>query len=508
MELPLTQLADVFERPISIADAAAELAAIEAELARRHLLDFTKYTWPDYEENWHHGIVGEALDRVLAGKLRRLIILEPPQNGKSEQVSRRFPAFALGKKPDLRIIATSYGDTLAGDMSRDVQKIMSTPEYHTLFPGTRLAESKDPEKRTQGQFDVVGRKGYYIGTGIHGGITGKTSDIGIIDDPIKNRAEAESEAFRERVWDDFKSAFVTRQFGTTGAIIICVTRWHEDDLVGRLLELQKNNPKAEQWEVISLPALASAKIELHKDDPRKPGSDAPLWPEKYPADELERRRAGMGEYDWAALYQQQPAPSGGGLFKEEWFKFVDAAPAVMRVCRGWDTAGTENDGDYTCGVKIGEEFTKEDYPDRPSEMVSTGRFFVLDVVRHQFGPASVDKLFRLTAELDGMACVQREEKEGGSAGGAVTAARLKLLRGFDYKEVVISGSKVTRSKPFRAQCEGGNVYLLRAPWNAAYVKELCGFPTATNDDQVDGSSCAFNSVLLEPPPEESRGLTW
>lgn len=500
------QLADVFERPISVADAAAELAAIEAELARRHLLDFTKYTWPGYEENWHHRLVGDALDRVLAGKCRRLIILEPPQNGKSEQVSRRFPAYALGKNPDLRIIATSYGDTLAGDMSRDVQKIMSTPEYRTLFPNTRLGEAKDPEKRTQGQFDVVGRKGYYIGCALHGGITGKTSDIGIIDDPIKNRAEAESPAFRERVWDDYKSAFVTRQFGTTGAIIICVTRWHEDDLVGRLLELAAKDPTADQWEVISLPALASAKVELHQDDPRKSGSNDPLWPDKYPIEELARRRAGMGEYDWAALYQQVPAPSGGGLFKEEWFagKIVDAAPTLMRKARGWDTAGTENDGDWTCGVKIGEEFIVSD--PKTGETASTGRFFVLDVQRKQFGPDSVDKLMRLITELDGHDCAQREEKEGGSAGGAVTAARLKTLKGYDYREVIISGSKVTRSKPFRAQCEGGNVYLLRADWNVAYIKELCGFPTALHDDQVDGSSCAFNAVLLEEPPMADNWL--
>ncbi len=248
-------------------------------------------------------------------------------------------------------------------------------------------------------------------------------------------------------------------------------------------------------------------------DPRKKGEA--LWPAKYPLEELARRRAGMGSYDWASLYQGRPTPSGGGLFKEIWFadRFLDVAPAIMRVARGWDTAGTEQDGDYTVGVKIGEEFLKDEYT---GALASTGRFVILDVKRGQLGPNGVDSLIKVTAELDGVACAIREEKEGGSAGGAVIAARLKMLRGFDYKEVIVSGSKITRSKPFRAQCEGGNVYLLRdqgrggvnnTGWNRDYVTELCGFPTANHDDQVDGSSCAFNAVLLEPVPQEEF-LSW
>jgi len=442
--------------------------------------------------------VAEKLDDVIAGKIRRLMILEPPQNGKSEQVSRRFPAFAFGRNPDLRIIACSYGDSLAQDMSRDVQKIMDTPEYRTVFPSTRLAESGDTEKRTQGQFGIVGHRGYYIAAGVGGAITGKTSDIGIVDDPIKNREEAESEVYRERIWDWYKSAFMTRQFGAGGAIIICLTRWHEDDLAGRLLKLAKENAEADQWEVVSLPAIAEV-----ADEHRQPGEA--LWPQKYPLSDLRRRKAGMGEYDWAALYQQTPAPSGGGLFKEEWFadKFVDAAPVVARRARGWDTASKEGAGDYTCGVKIAE---------------AGGIFYVEHVVRGQWSPANAEAQMKLAVELDGPNCAQREEKEGGSAGTTVIDARTKTFAGKDYQGVQISGSKVTRSKPFRVQCEAGNVRIVRdrgvggvnnLGWNADYISELCGFPTAKHDDQVDGSSCSFNAVLLEPPPFDpvAAGMT-
>lgn len=420
----------------------------------------------------------------------------------SEQVSRRFPAYVLGKKPDKKIVACSYSMSLAEDMSRDVQKIMITREYRDLFPATRLREARAEgmEKRTQGQFEIVGRRGAYIAAGIDGPITGKTADIGIIDDPIKNRQEAESETYREKVWQWYKSAFATRQFGSGGAIIICQTRWHEDDLAGRLLRLAKENPDADQWDVLELPALAEDTSRAY--DPRMIGEA--LWPKQYPLHDLKRRRAGMGEYDWAALYQQQPAPAGGGLFKKAWFadKYVDQAPQHMRMARGWDTAGTKDGGDYTAGVKIGEEFAYVPDDKGKQYLKSTGRFFVMDVQRGQLGPSGVDSLIKTTAENDGKKCVQREEKETGASGLAVVEARAKTLVGFDYNWIIITGSKVTRSKPFRTQCEAGNVYIVRGPWNAAYVDELAGFPTGKHDDQVDGSSAAFNSVLLEPPPTD------
>lgn len=239
-------------------------------------------------------------------------------------------------------------------------------------------------------------------------------------------------------------------------------------------------------------------------DPRQPGD--PLWPSKYPMSELLKRRAMIGEYDFSALYQGVPVPSGGGLFKEIWFanKFVDVAPVIARRVRGWDTAGTEKGGDYTVGVRIAEPSKTDPTTGRT---VGAGIFYIEDMQRGQLGPHGVDLLMRTTAELDGIGCAQREEREGGASGLAVIEARTKTLVGFDHAEVKITGSKITRSKPFRAQAEAGNIFIVRAAWNQDYIKELCSFPDGIHDDIVDASSAAFNSVLLEPVPEPSWA-TW
>jgi predicted phage terminase large subunit-like protein len=283
------------------------------------------------------------------------------------------------------------------------------------------------------------------------------------------------------VFNWYKSAFETRQFGDQGAIIICLTRWHQDDLAGRLMKLAaEHTGVTKQWRIVSFPAIA--KEERDSRDPREVGE--PLWPTKYPLRELAHRKALLGTYDWSSLYQQEPTPSGGGKFKREWFtKYVDAVPAGAVMARGWDTASTEDGGDWTVGVKIAHR---------------DGFFYIVHVERQQLGPHGVDSLIRATSESDGVACAQREEKEGGSAGAAVIAYRSLGMAGKNYLSVPVTGSKWIRATPFAAQCEAGNVFLVRAAWNSAYLDELCDFgPGCLHDDQVDASSCAFNAVLLE-----------
>lgn len=464
--------------------------SIVAELGRRSLLDFTCVTHTEYEVNWHHEVLSAVLDDVLEGREQFVMVFMPPQNGKSELVSRRFPAYALGKNPRLRIAGASYNQDLADSMSADVQAIMGTAEYQQIFPETRLAAvaraqgDRTKAKQTITEFRVVGKRGGYRAVGVDTSLTGRTVDIGIIDDPIKNRKEAESKTYRDNVWEWFKSTFSTRFFGEGGRIILLMTRWHQDDLAGRLLKLAADDPSAPQWTVIRFPAVATSD-DAAPYDHRKKGD--PLWPAKYPLTELRRRKSMSGTYDWNALYQQNPTPPEGTIFKREWFEIVVGMPAKARRCRAWDKAGTDGDGDYSAGGRL--------------SMTDDGIVYVEHVIRGQWSSGTRNKVMKQTADLDaqqfGVGVVtQRIEREPGSGGKESGEISVKEFAGHDVKTYGPVTDKVTRARPFAAQCEAGNVRLVAGPWNTEYLDELCNFPNGEHDDQVDISSDAFNELTL------------
>ena len=242
--------------------------------ARSNLFDFTCYTYPGYAGNWHHRLICSYLDLFVAGEIKRLMIFAPPRSGKSELVSRRLPAFILGHDPDAWIIAASYGADLARRMNRDVQRIIDSPEYRRLFPDTQLwgknvrSVADGSFLRNSDLFEVVGHKGYYMGVGVGGSLTGMGGRYLLIDDPVKNRKEANSATYRQAVEEWYTSTFYTR-LAPGGNILIVLTRWHEDDLAGRLLEKAKSDPAADQWTVITLPAVAEEPVAAY--DPREPG---------------------------------------------------------------------------------------------------------------------------------------------------------------------------------------------------------------------------------------------
>ena len=238
--------------------------------ARNNLLSFISVTYKDYKIGWVHQEICQTLDNFLKdlidGKRPRLIITMPPRSGKSEIVSRRFPAYFLGKYPDLSIISVSYSASLAEDFSRDVQRIIDSDEYKKIFPDTKLSDKKDKNyKRTSDFFEIVDHKGVYCSAGVGGSITGKGCDILIIDDPIKNRQEANSETVRKKIYDWYSSTAYTRLSPIGGVIMMC-TRWHLDDLIGKVLSDKNQKP----FHVISYPAIAE-----HEEPHRK---QACHWP--------------------------------------------------------------------------------------------------------------------------------------------------------------------------------------------------------------------------------------
>lgn len=297
------------------------------EQSQKDLLAFTLYTKPDYKINWHHRALAAKLNAFARGDIRFLMVFMPPRHGKSELVSRRFPAFLHGLYPDAEIMAASYLDSLAGDMTIDVQNIIDSEAYKKVFPKTKIwppGTSYAKGTRNSTEHHIVGHRGKYRGQGVGGSFTGKGANFIIVDDPIKGREIADSVAFRERLWEFWNNDLFSRletnlKDGRMGQALITQTRWHEDDLSGRLLDLMRKEPQAVQWDILNYPAIRHDFSDT--TDQRKLGEA--LWPEKYPIDELARIKASQGTRAWSSLYQQMPTPDGGGLFREEMFEFVD-----------------------------------------------------------------------------------------------------------------------------------------------------------------------------------------
>src|SRR5574343_1223048 len=295
--------------------------------ARRDVLSFTMYTKEDYEIGWHHRNLADKLNAFARGEIRFLMVFMPPRHGKSELVSRRFPAFIHGLYPDAEIMAASYLDSLAGDMCIDVQNIIDSPAYKRVFPNTKIYPAGtrySTGTRNSSEHHIVGRKGKYRGQGVGGSFTGKGANFIIIDDPIKGREIADSVAFRERLWNFYNNDLFSRletnlQTGRLGQVLITQTRWHEDDLSGRLIELMKKDPTPVQWDILNYPAI---RTDLDTpSDIRAIGE--PLWPKKYNLEQLNQIKASAGHRAWSSLYQQNPVPDGGGLFNDKMFAFID-----------------------------------------------------------------------------------------------------------------------------------------------------------------------------------------
>jgi predicted phage terminase large subunit-like protein len=317
----------------------------------------------------------------LAGDITRLMIFMPPQHGKSEGVSRRLPAYALGRNPDARVITCSYANTLAKAMNRDVQRIIDSPDYRELFPGTRLSGRSSASSvgqhytRTSNLFEVVGRRGSYRSAGVGGGITGHGFDIGVVDDAIKGREQADSPTIRNKVWDWYTNEFFPRR-AADARILVTATRWHRDDLPGRLLK-QAKEPGAEQWTVLELPALRRSVV-THPDDPRKEGEA--LWPAFKSADELERQKK-LDRHAFSALYQQDPSEAGGSEWPPSYFGPWIWCPAEkwprefdMRVIAVDPSKGKQDKRhDYSAivfiGIKDGLVYVDADLDRRPPDRI-------------------------------------------------------------------------------------------------------------------------------------------
>jgi predicted phage terminase large subunit-like protein len=249
------------------------------KLARESLVPYCKLTYRGYEPNWHHRLLADKLTELEAGTDGRLMILMPPRHGKSELASVRFPAWFLGRNPAKRVIATSYSARLAENFGRKVRDIVADPKFRLTFGIGLSSRSKaaDRWETTSG--------GGYVAAGVGGSITGMGGDLLIIDDPFKNQEDADSKNYRDKVWDWYQSTLYTR-IEKGGRIVVILTRWHEDDLAGRLLNADRDG-----WQVVSFPAIA-------EEDELFRTVGEPLWAEKYDEDALTQIRSAVGSRVW------------------------------------------------------------------------------------------------------------------------------------------------------------------------------------------------------------------
>lgn len=383
------------------------------------------------------------------------MIFMPPRHTKTETVTVRYSTYRLENDPKMNIILGSYNQHLANRFSRKIKRIAET----------RIPLSK--ERNAVEEWETAAGGGFRA-VGVGGGITGFGGNLIMIDDPVKSREEADSETFRNKCWDWFNDDLYTR-LEPDAAMILTMTRWHEDDLAGRLLN--EMNDGGEQWEIVQLAAIAE------EGDPMGRKIGEPLCPDRYDLEALERIRQ-RGERSFEALYQQRPTAKSGSFFHVDKLEIVPAAPVNGRRARGWDKAGTEGGGDYTAGIKM----CKGD----------DGLFYIEDVQRGQWNTATRDRNIRQTAELDGISVKQIGEQEPGSGGLESAQNFIRLLSGFSVTTERSTANKQERADPFSSQLNAGNVRVVKGDWNRAFIEELRQFPQGRHDDQVDAASLAFN----------------
>lgn len=434
---------------ISPAQAAAEL--LRRRRIRASLTEWCRLN--GYEPARHHELIIAELEAIARGEIDRLALFLPPGSAKSTYGSVLFPPWYLARRPDAAIIAASHTAELAERWGRKVRNLIAE---HSLELGISVAG----DNKAAGRWETSAG-GEYFAAGVGGAIAGRRADLAVIDDPVRSREDADSKKVRDAQWDWYKFDLLTR-LKPGAAIVLIQTRWHEDDLAGRIL-----SEEGDRWRVISLP------MEAEDNDPlgRSPGD--PLWPEWF-TDQM-RADAKRDARVWSALYQQRPVPDDGAYFLRDWLRPVDRLPPVetLRVYGGSDYAVTADGGDYTVHVVVGVD---------PED-----RIYVLDVWRRQ---AASDEWVEAWCDLvRKWRPIEWAEETGQiKAGvGPFLDRRARERRAYCYRrQFPTRGDKAVRAQSIRGRAAMGGLYLpISAPWRAEFESELLRFPAGVHDDQVD-----------------------
>lgn len=483
-----------------------ELAELEHQLrlavALESPADYAEHCWNQFVRPAHIELLNESIVRGTAGKLLRedgspmrgMIVTMPPRHGKSELISKFTPAWFLMKNPDKRVIVTSYSDTFAETWGAAARAIVQEhPEFGLLLDDSTQSKSHWKIAKHLGSMRTAGAGGPITGTGAH---------LLIIDDPFKDNEDADSQFNRDKVWDWFQSVVLSRLELPIGDVydppfmILVQTRWHEDDLAGRLIESEP-----EKWFQFNLAALAS------ENDPLGRPVGAPLWPEKYDKAYLEDLKTSLSARWWSAMYQQNPTIEGGGIFRGDQFVRYNIRRSDRGTlftmfdrdgttkhqhakAKGWSfatidlAASTKTSADYTVGMVF-------HVAGQRSKTGDSARMCVLDVVRERVeGADHEDFVDRLRAKHPDLRFIGVEKATFG-----LTLIQTLRRRGYPVRELIPDKDKVSRAYAAAAFIEGERIFFpMSAPWLAEFEHELLAFDNGAHDDMVD--ALAYGARVL------------
>lgn len=409
----------------------------------------------------------------------------PPRHGKSELSSIRFPAWFMGRNPSRSIISASYNSDLASDFGRNVRNLIATPEFGNVFD-VRLAQDSAAANRWH-----TSEKGSYVAAGVGTATTGRGAHVFNIDDPFKDREAADSETIREKVWRWYTSTAYTRLEGDfqgdiddeddklglwrkfheeieagdaepfEGAIVLINTRWHDDDLSGRLLQAQDKG--GDEWDRLVLPAISNENTDNEKA----------LWQVKYPLARLRKIRAAIGPRDWSSLYQQSPAPDEGLFFKREWIKEYTEVPKDVHWYGASDYAVSDGKGDWTVHI-VGA-------------VDNDGNLYVHDMWRGQtVSDIWVERVIDLYAKYQPLDWAEEQGQIIKSVGPFLDRRMNERSVFCARTQFTSTSDKAARARTIQARMASGKVlFKAGSPWLAEMIGELLTFPAGKHDDQVD-----------------------
>lgn len=467
-------------------------------LAKRHHIQFIDYCWikrnNPFLKGPHTKVICETIDesfnRFDNGESVFYIIQCPFRHGKTDIISRYLPPHFLGKYPDNEILVATYGANLAGDISRQSRNIIKTDKFRQLYTGINISK----ESASVENWALDKHAGMTHWTGVGGASTGKGYHLGIIDDYLKNREDAESQTIREKQWEWFTDVFLTRR-APVSITIILATPWHVDDIAGRIKKKMEDDPDFPKFNVIKFPAFS---------DDYPTGT---LFPDRFDRTWYDQQKASLGTYGTASLLQCEPIVKGGNLLKTGGIKIIDPASfpflSNLKWVRAWDLASTEkqllkSDPDYTAGCLMAMNFVG-----------GIPHIYIKNIRRLRQEAPERNRIICQCADMDGPSVRIGIESV---AGFKDTYTTMKdILNGKAVvQEINVSKDKITRAGPLEPIFEAGNVYLFKGEWNYDFIEECSQFPGGTHDDQVDALICGyemqkiskvqFNEIVTENKP--------